>query len=696
MGECESKSKHIINNYNNNNFNNNNNNINNNYNEENIPVGAVEPIPRKVNKIVDNQLEFYICKIYTSKGLGTGFLCRIPYPDEFNLLPVLITNQHVLDKDEIIKNKALKITFNNDKISKIIELTDNRKIYSSKFYYTTIIEIFPVKDNLTNFLELNNLNEIINKESIYILQYPEGKIASVSYGKIDTIDGFDITYNASTLHGSSGGPIINLNNYKIFGIHKGSLENINIGTLLKYPIHEFIFNLEKNRIKINTKIVNNIKNNDKALNPDAHQKVKNNISEYSKLMRLKDKTPLSNNFIYCSYLFYQCDEIILMHDYNLDVCEWPYEIHNLYWEASKKNKNFFEENIVIYINNQKVKFSSKYKKTNPEEKMVDVKFIFKRNITNLSFLFYKCKNLEKIDLSSFDTSNVTDMSYMFSNCDMLFEIDGLSSINTINVRKMECMFRNAYALQTLDLYFNTINVKNMKSMFNNCKLLKSLNLSFNSSKVKDMSYMFNNCSKLESLNLSFNTTNVKDMSYMFNNCWELKSLDLSSFNTENVEDMKNMFESCKNLKSINLSSFNTKNVEDMKNMFQGCESLESLNLSTFNTEKVQYMDSMFEGCKSLKSIDLSSFDIEGVNSMLCMFKKCESLESLNLSSFKNSDREIVMIQMFDGCKSLKALDLSSFNPKNKMPMDNIFRGCESLTKKMIKSKNKQLKEEINF
>ena len=82
--------------------------------------------------------------------------------------------------------------------------------------------------------------------------------------------------------------------------------------------------------------------------------------------------------------------------------------------------------------------------------------------------------------------------------------------------------------------------------------------------------------------------------------------------------------------------------------------------------------------------------------MLCMFKKCESLESLNLSSFKNSDREIVMIQMFDGCKSLKVLDLSSFNAKNKMPMDNIFRGCESLTKKMIKSKNKQLKEEINF
>ena len=141
--------------------------------------------------------------------MGTGFLCKIPFPNEFNLLPVLITNQHVLDEDEIIKNKVLKITFNDDKISKIIELADNRKIYSSKLYDTTIIEIFPSKDNLTNFLELNNLNEIIKKESIYIPQYPKGTKASVSYGKIDIINEFEITHTAATLRGSSGGPIIN-------------------------------------------------------------------------------------------------------------------------------------------------------------------------------------------------------------------------------------------------------------------------------------------------------------------------------------------------------------------------------------------------------------------------------------------------------------------------------------------------------
>ena len=46
MGVCES--------------NNNNSNNNNDLNKEDIPLGSVEPIPRKTNKIIDKQLECYI------------------------------------------------------------------------------------------------------------------------------------------------------------------------------------------------------------------------------------------------------------------------------------------------------------------------------------------------------------------------------------------------------------------------------------------------------------------------------------------------------------------------------------------------------------------------------------------------------------------------------------------------------------
>ena len=76
------------------------------------------------------------------------------------MFPVLITNEHVINKDQILYNRVIKISFDDDKISKNLDITNNRKIYSSKLYDITIIEVFPLIDNLSNFLELDNLDEI--------------------------------------------------------------------------------------------------------------------------------------------------------------------------------------------------------------------------------------------------------------------------------------------------------------------------------------------------------------------------------------------------------------------------------------------------------------------------------------------------------------------------------------------------------
>jgi surface protein len=47
-------------------------------------------------------------------------------------------------------------------------------------------------------------------------------------------------------------------------------------------------------------------------------------------------------------------------------------------------------------------------------------------------------NLEKLDLSNFDTRNVTDMNYMFVYCYNLTNLD-LSSFDTRNVINVSCM-----------------------------------------------------------------------------------------------------------------------------------------------------------------------------------------------------------------------------------------------------------------
>ena len=667
--------------------------------EQTVPLDGIEPIPRNANKIIDNQLEKNICKIYTSSSFGTGFLCKIPFPDEFHLLSVLITTEHVINKDEIIKNKVLKISLNDDTISKNIDLTENRKIYSNKKYDTTIIEIIPSKDKLFDFLELSY--EITHDEPIYILQYPKGYKLAVSYGKINDIDDFEIYYNAATLSGSSGSPVLNLSNFKVIGIHKGAiLDENNNGTLLKYPILEFISNPESNRIILDTE-KENIKKEEiiQKEGTSVEKFIYNKEDSILRALRSSesvDGTGSSDNYIMCVYIYNNKNkEINLIHDYSCDTSEWKGKIKTIYYD-SMINKNFLKENIDLYIDGQKVNFNYKYKNPKHKSNFIVAKFVFKKKITSLAFLFYKCINLNEIDLFSFNSTNASDMSYMFSGCYSLVDIIGISSINTINMKNMSYMFRECTCLQWLDLKFNTINVIDMTGMFYECKLLKRLNLVFNTTNVKSMSCVFYGCGSLNSLDLSsFNTTNVKDMNNMFMLCFALESLNVSSFNTENVENMEEMFGSCCSLKSLDLSSFNTENVRIMKGMFDHCHSLESLNLTPFNTENVEEMNFMFNECKSLKSIDLSSFNIINVQSTLSMFKNCESLEFLDLSSFKKNNI-VTMLGMFEGCTSLKSLDLSSFKKKYEfIQIDGMFKNCKSLTKKNIKCKYKEIKNELS-
>jgi hypothetical protein len=89
-----------------------------------------------------SQLEKNICKIENQekKKIATGFLCKIHFPDEFSLLPVLITAKHTFEKGDLEPNKAIKITFYKNSISKSIKLSKERKILSSELD-AIIIEI---------------------------------------------------------------------------------------------------------------------------------------------------------------------------------------------------------------------------------------------------------------------------------------------------------------------------------------------------------------------------------------------------------------------------------------------------------------------------------------------------------------------------------------------------------------------------
>ena len=51
------------------------------------------------------------------EGNGAEFFCKIPFLNTFNLLSILMTNNHVLEKDEIRINKIINLIMNNNQKS---------------------------------------------------------------------------------------------------------------------------------------------------------------------------------------------------------------------------------------------------------------------------------------------------------------------------------------------------------------------------------------------------------------------------------------------------------------------------------------------------------------------------------------------------------------------------------------------------
>lgn len=203
------------------------------------------------------QMEISICKIKKENNIfGTGFFCKIPFPNKLTLLPVLITCNHVLDIDDIAKGKKINFSLNDEKLKYSIIIDKSRITYTNIKYDVTIIEIRPEEDNINinSFLDVDentdkdNPNDTYKNKCIYILHYEEGKNMKYSIGNIKSIaeDNFNIRHLCTTNVGSSGCPMINLFNYKVMGVHKGYKNKFNLGTHLKIVIEEFNKNNSKN------------------------------------------------------------------------------------------------------------------------------------------------------------------------------------------------------------------------------------------------------------------------------------------------------------------------------------------------------------------------------------------------------------------------------------------------------------------
>jgi len=390
-----------------------------------------KPVTIECTNIILKQMKECICKIKHKKGKGTGFFCK------YNNIKLMITNNHIIDEEILNESNNIIVSINDDKNEKININLNDKKIYTSIKYDITIIEI--KEEKINNYIELDKdiFDDYINiyNENIYIIQYPElnyEQKACVSYGMLKEIQNeFNIIHLCSTKSGSSGSPILNMINNKVIGVHKETSKNFNYnkGTFLKYPIYEYLKNIniikkekkEKNIIeKKNNEINSNeiIKSNkiqDKEINSNE---IKNNELNQIKNFEIKNCELKNEIIIELMIGKYDINKDIYFLDntdgiYNLDGKEVEHYHDNL--------KELNELNTELYINNIKYKYKKfinvKY------EGIYRIKLKFHIEIKDCSFMFCECSNITTLDLSSFYTKGITNMSYM------LYNISNIESLN---------------------------------------------------------------------------------------------------------------------------------------------------------------------------------------------------------------------------------------------------------------------------
>ena len=222
--------------------------------EEGLIKGAKEPVP--IYKTDLKEMGKCICKINGNK-IGTGFFCRINYLDYS--IPVLITNNHIIDENFMELKNQLKVYINDE--SYIIGINKKNIIYSSERNKYDIIIIKLREGEIKNFLQIDqnifkfNSENLYLDEQIFILHFPNIGEAKVSYAcGIEKINDYDIKHKCNTEVGSSGGPIFSAITKRIIGIHKGAISNrerktaYNIGTFLKFPLNDLNLGLNIKQI----------------------------------------------------------------------------------------------------------------------------------------------------------------------------------------------------------------------------------------------------------------------------------------------------------------------------------------------------------------------------------------------------------------------------------------------------------------
>lgn len=255
--------------------------------------------------------------------------------------------------------------------------------------------------------EHSDIGKIQDKE-IYILHYLKGdQNLKYSQGKMmknKIKNGLTFKAEYASKWGSSGAPVIYSEQKLVIGMHRGYL--------LKNP--------EIKNIVIIKDVVNKILEEKKQ---DIEKSLKNsNIFYYSDYMKMDYIIPKEKNIKFFGEKFIER------------------------YEREKECK-------IIY-NNEEYALNSTFEHlqlTEEDKKKGEIRIKLKgiTLIKKMSYMFYRCKYLKKVDASETDMRNVVKMRSVFERCERLEELSDVSFWNLENVRSLRGMFYKCKSLRAI-------------------------------------------------------------------------------------------------------------------------------------------------------------------------------------------------------------------------------------------------------
>jgi len=512
--------------------------------EKYIPTSP-ESLSIEGTKKILEQMQNSVCKIYNeAKGTGTGFFIKIPYKS--NLLSVLVTACHVINKSDI--NKSITITLNDDNYKKSLKIDNERMIYTNEKLDVTFIEI-KEKDNINNYLELDDeikncifsnnenfyfLKNIYSNKSIYSINYPNGKKVVVSYAQSPIFyeNNNNFLHKCSTLYGSSGAPILLIENQKVIGIHlSADYQNLNKASLIIDSINEF----QKNE--------NNIFNND-----NLTAKLIDNIKKIIRNKSLENKfSPMSNNNMNNNFNINnfcqnnnnnmndnQADKNFLINIFNVKSVKVTKNKQIKFCMNNQNQINMNNQNQINMNNQNQINMNNQNLINMNNQKQINMN---NQNLINMN-------NQNQINMNNQNQINMNNQNQINMNNQNLINMNNLNLINMNNQKQINMNNQNLINMNNLNLInMNNLNLINM----NNQNLIN----------INNQNQINMNNKNLISIN-NQNQINMNNQNLINNQNW-INVCDQNQINMNNQNQISINKQNHINMNEPNLISKNNQN-----------------------------------------------------------------------------------------------------------------------------------------